>query len=109
MAHPPIDPIFDTAIVRLSGTGLGVAEIVRRLQPIATAIRAPVPSYSTTLRIAREARAQGRRPSPYLEEILEKLATGRFPNLYRADGRSLWLDHLAQLESATSFSGRTGL
>ena len=95
IAPPPIDPIFDTAIVRLSSEGLGVGEIVRRLQPIGAAIGKPVPSYSTALRVARDSQSRARRPNPYLEEIVEKLATGRMPNLYRADDRAIWLEHEA--------------
>jgi hypothetical protein len=62
----------------------------------------PGPSYATVLRVARDARAQSPRPRPYLEEIVGKLPTVRFPNLHRADGRSTLLDHEADVEPERS-------
>jgi hypothetical protein len=60
------------------------AEIIRALQPMTVEVGRPVPSYSAVRRIAIPER-RPRQPNPYLDEIIEKLLTGRLPNFYAVD------------------------
>jgi hypothetical protein len=83
--RPVIDAAFVVATTRLAGLGLTTAEIVRALQPLTMAIGSPAPSYSAVRRIAAVARRCPPPPNPYVEELLEKLLTGRVPDFYRVD------------------------
>lgn len=66
--------------------GITPAEIVRRLNELSLATHTPVPSYSAVLRIAAGVPKDDRTlsPNPFVEEVVTKLLTGRFPDLYRA-------------------------
>jgi hypothetical protein len=83
--RPAIDPAFVSAIKRLARLGMTTADIVRALQPLAVSIGLPAPSYSAVRRIAAPARRTAEGANPYVEELLEKLLTGRMPDFYRVD------------------------
>jgi len=83
--RPVIDPAFVSATRRLAQLGMTTAEIVRALQPLTVEIGLPAPSYSAVRRIAAPARRPAGMRNPYVEEILEKIVTGRLPDFYRVD------------------------
>jgi len=62
------------------------AEIVRALQPLTAEIGSPAPSYSAVRRIASPTR-RARQANPYVDEVIEKLLTGRLPDFYAVDSR----------------------
>jgi hypothetical protein len=95
--RPPIDPLFIRATLRLARRGLTDAEIVRELQTLTPRARKAAPSYHAVRRLAGPARSR-RLPNPYAEEILVKLLTGRFPDLYRAE----ILAYLRSIEDGTA-------
>lgn len=82
--RPVIDPAFRAAAVKLARRGLTNAQIERELQQLTARVGKPAPSYAAVRRIANDARQAAAR-NPYVDEIVTKLATGRFPDLYRAD------------------------
>jgi hypothetical protein len=83
-ARPPIEPAFVRAVRRFAAAGLTYAEIERALQPLTAVVGMPAPSYSAVRRIAAP-RPKERQPNPYLQELVEKLLTGRLPDFYRVD------------------------
>jgi hypothetical protein len=84
--RPRIDPLYIACVRQMARRGVTAAEIVRRLHEVSLATHTPVPSYSAVLRIAAGVPKSDRTASsnPSIEEIVTKLLTGRFPDLYRA-------------------------
>jgi hypothetical protein len=87
--------LFVATARRLATNGLGCADIVRSLQALSGAVGAPAPSYHSVRRITAPVRNSDSSPNPYLEEIVTKLLTGRFPDLYRVSARIAFEEKLA--------------
>ena len=73
---------------------MGNADIVRDLQRLTPRL-GPAPSYHTVRRVAALARPSDAGMNPYLDELIVKLLTGRFPDFYAVDARLEFERYLA--------------